>query len=427
MARINLNLRDPRSRDASPINVVVRWNGQRLVYPSGERVIPRHWSATSQTVKRSLTGSPEFNERLEAITGKVATAYRQFVNDNDQRQPSVGELRQRIAGALNPQPDAQTGEQTLFQFIDAHIEGAQQRMKAGELAGDATLSKYRTTREHLRNYCKAKRFALDWDTVDHSFYLRFVAYLTADKGMSTNTVGKYIRTLKTFLNAAQDERPDRMPMYRSRKFRTPSELTDKIYLTAQELNDLFHLDLSSNRRLEQVRDLFIVGAWTGLRYSDWASITPEQVTGDRIRIGTVKTKEKVTIPVHPCVRAILTKYGNALPRVPSNQKINDYLKELAALVPCLQEPVTISHTVAGVEVSETKAKAELVTTHTARRSFATNAYRGDGYRGPVPVRVIMAITGHRTEKTFQVYIRMDADDHADEFAKYMPAPLAVVA
>ncbi|HRI16790.1 MAG TPA: hypothetical protein PLX89_27675, partial [Verrucomicrobiota bacterium] len=90
MARINLNLRDPRTHDASPINVVVRWNGQRLVYPSGERVIPRHWSATSQTVKRSLTGSPEFNERLEAITGKVATAYRQFVNDNDQRQPSVG-------------------------------------------------------------------------------------------------------------------------------------------------------------------------------------------------------------------------------------------------------------------------------------------------------------------------------------------------
>lgn len=428
MARVNLNLRNTRSREETPINIVIRWNRERLVYPSGARIKPRLWSTSAQEAKSGLEGYGTFNGNLSDRMNRVRAVYLRFLLANEQRQPTKEELRQCVAAELDDQPSDKVDKLTLFDFIDAHIEGARVRMDAGELSGASTLSKYRTTRDHLRSFCKAQKVVLDWDTVDRNLYLRFMTYLTKDKGMATNTVGKYIRTLKTFLNAAQDEKPGLMPKYRSRKFVAPADNdTGKVYLTDRELTELFHLDLSHNKRLEQVRDMFIVGAWTGLRYSDWGSVTPEQVTGDRIRIGTAKTKEKVTIPVHACVRAILIKYDNVLPRIISNQKMNRYLKEVVTLLPSLQEPVTICRTVAGAEVRETKSKAEWVSTHTARRSFATNAYRGDGYVQPVPVRVIMAITGHRTEKAFQVYIRMKADDHADEFAKYMDkvAPLAI--
>lgn len=416
MAKVNLNLRDPRSRDASPIHIVCRWNGQRLVYPSGERILPRYWSTSSQTAKSGLAGYSTFNLNLRDKVDKVLNAHRQFLLDNDQRQPSATELRERVAAVLNPKQVEQP--QTLFAFIDEQVELAKVRMDAGELSGGATLSKYRTARDHLRAFCTAKRYALDFDTVDRAFYQRFMAYLVTDKGLAKNTVGKYIRTLKTWLNAAQDENPQLLPNYRSRRFKAPTEPTKKVYLTARELHDLFHLDLSGKRRLEQVRDLFIVGAWTGLRFSDWASITPENVADNRIRIATTqKTKAPVTIPVHPCVRAILSKYGNALPPVISNQKTNAYLKEVAALVPSLQA------------IMHGSPKAEQVATHTARRSFASNAFRGDGYTGPVPVSTIMAITGHRTEKAFRTYICLNADEHADEFAKYstQDAPLAIVA
>jgi integrase len=103
--------------------------------------------------------------------------------------------------------------------------------------------------------------------------------------------------------------------------------------------------------------------------------------------------------------------------------MNAYLREFTAMVPSLQDRVSVSSTVAGVRRYVTKAKAELVTTHTARRSFATNLYRAG-----VPTRTIMAITGHQTEQAFRLYIRLNADEHADILQLYMDkaAPMAVV-
>lgn len=429
MARINLNLRDTRSGDASPINIVVRWNGQRLVYPSGERIEPRHWSPKAQRAKGSLRTAPEFNKNLTATVSKVENAYLRFLNDNDQRAPSVGELRDRLDLALGRKVNE--GPRTLFAFIDEHIARAVIRIEGGELSGTARLSTYRTTRDHLLSFSKVKRYRLDFDTIDTSFYQRFVAYLTSDKGMAKNTVGKYIRALKTFLNAAQDDGGVTMPGYSSRKFKAPKEDDNaKAYLTARELDEMSNLDLTASPRLERVRDLFIVGAWTGLRFSDWGSVRPEHITGDTIRLHTEKTGAAVSIPVNPRVRFVLNKYGGTLPRLIKNQKMNAYLREVAALVPSLQEPFTVSTTVAGVRRYVKKTKAEVMTTHTARRSFATNAYRGDGYKGPIPTRSIMAITGHTKEQSFRVYIRLNSDDHADilraSFVDEAP-PLAVVA
>lgn len=424
MARINLNLRDPRSRDASPINIVIRWNGLRLVYPSGERIAPRHWSTATQRAKASLNTAPEFNRNLSNIVGKVEGTYLRFRNDNDHRAPSVGELRDQLDLALGRKVD--DGPRTLFAFIGDYIAKARERVNpdtGARLAG-TTLKKYITTLHHLEGFAKAKRRRVDFDTVDLACYDAFNAYLTNDQGLALNSVGKYIQTLKTFLRAAAEQGIDVNPAFRSRKFRTPSELTDKVYLNEQELNDLFHLDLSAHPRLERARDLFLVGAWTGLRFGDFTTIRPEQITGDRIRVRTAKTGAAVVIPLHPCVRAVLTKYGNALPRAISNQKMNAYLREFTAMVPSLQDRVSVSSTVAGVRRYVTKAKAELVTTHTARRSFATNLYRAG-----VPTRTIMAITGHQTEQAFRLYIRLNADEHADILQAYMDkaAPLAVVA
>lgn len=424
MARINLNLRDSRSRDASPINIVIRWNGLRLVYPSGERIAPRHWSTKAQRAKSSLTSAPEFNRNLSNIVGKVEGAYLRFLNDNEQRTPSAGELRDRLDIALGRK--AGEGPRTLFAFVLDFITKAQGRVNpdTGARLAATTLKKYTSTLNHLEAFAKAKRRRVDFDTVDLACYDAFNAYLTNDQGLALNSVGKYIQTLKTFLRAAAEQGIEVNPAFRSRKFRTPSELTDKIYLTEQELNDLFHLNLSGHPRLERARDLFIVGAWTGLRFGDFTTIRPEQITGDRIRVRTAKTGAAVVLPLHPCVRAILAKYDNALPRAISNQKMNAYLREFAAMMPSLQDKVSVSSTVAGVRRYVTKAKAELVTTHTARRSFATNMYRAG-----VPTRTIMAITGHQTEQAFRLYIRLNADEHADILQAYMDkvAPLAVVA
>jgi integrase len=114
----------------------------------------------------------------------------------------------------------------------------------------------------------------------------------------------------------------------------------------------------------------------------------------------------VVIPIHPVVRAILEKYDSKLPKAPNNQIYNQRISEVAE-VAGIDEPVYCEQTTGTERIKRSFAKHELVSSHTARRSFATNAYLRD-----VPTLSIMKITGHRTEKSFMGYIKMSQKDNA---------------
>jgi integrase len=188
--------------------------------------------------------------------------------------------------------------------------------------------------------------------------------------------------------------------FKHKKFISAREETDAAYLTEDEILKLYRHDFSGNKKLEQVRDLFVFGCFVGLRYSDYSDIKPEHiVTIDDeyfIKLYTQKTKELVIIPTNPVVIEIFNKYGhnaNKLPKSYSNQKFNEYIKEV-----CKGAGFT--------EVGRNADKPQLelyknVSSHTARRSFATNYYL-DGF----PVIDLMKITGHRTEKAFLRYIKV---------------------
>jgi integrase len=169
--------------------------------------------------------------------------------------------------------------------------------------------------------------------------------------------------------------------------------------------------LTKNKRLQSVRDLFLIGCYTALRYSDYSNIKPENIyTTDKgifLNIKTYKTGKTVIIPLHWIVKNILDKYKNELPRSITNQKTNDYLKELGELAG-INDKVNISQNKGGVRVDITKLKYKLITTHTARRSGATNMYLSG-----IPVQSIMILTGHKTEKVFMSYLRFTEEDNAN--------------
>jgi len=426
MVRINFNLRHQRSGEDSPINIVLRWNGERLVHPSGERIDPRYWSTKDQRAKRTYLNYSDFNISLSNLATEIEKSFRAITEELN-RLPTGSELKDRLnkTGHLNKE----NRPVELLEYIEQFIEHSRNKVNpvSGETMATTTVKKYQTTFNHLKEFAKVKKRAITFGSIDLHFYDQFNSFLTTEKGMAMNSVGKYIQTLKTFLRSAEESGESVNQSYRTKRFRTPSEITDKVYLTVEELNELFHLDLTQNKRLEHVRDLFIVGAWTGLRFSDFSKIQPEQITGGRLRIRTEKTGTTVVIPLHACVRAIMDKYrtlySNSLPPAISNQKMNEYLKEVAKMVESLRAPVMISSTVAGSRKSVAKKKYELVTTHTARRSFATNMYKMG-----TPTRSIMAITGHQSESSFRAYIRLDSDEHADIIQLIMDntMPLAVV-
>jgi site-specific recombinase XerD len=184
------------------------------------------------------------------------------------------------------------------------------------------------------------------------------------------------------------------------------EESDTIYLNENELNQLYNFDFSNNKRLERVRDLFLVGAWTGLRFSDFTRISKENIKGDFIEIEQQKTGKRVLIPLHSVVSEIWQKYGEKLPPNITNQKLNDYIKEVCQKVG-ITEHEQKAITKGGVKTSTRYEKWELVSSHTARRSFATNLFLS-GF----PTLSIMQVTGHRTEKAFMRYIKVTPEQHA---------------
>ena len=125
-----------------------------------------------------------------------------------------------------------------------------------------------------------------------------------------------------------------------------------------------------------------------------------------------KTVEFVTIPMHSMVKEIITKYNGEVPSSLSNQKMNEYLKDIGEAAE-LDEKRIIVKTKGGEREEKTFSKFQLITTHTARRSFATNLYN-QGF----PSIYIMKITGHRTEKAFLKYIKIEQEEAANKLMEF---------
>ena len=148
------------------------------------------------------------------------------------------------------------------------------------------------------------------------------------------------------------------------------------------------MELEGEDGVAYVRDLFVLGCSTGLRYSDLVSISPSHVRNDKIHIETQKTGEGVTIPLNPLSAAILEKYQRRIRKI-SNQTYSEHLKTLLQLLPSMCEPVERVRWSGAERRSEVVQKWKLVTTHTARRTFINIALESG-----VSVAVLRGWVGH---------------------------------
>lgn len=405
-------LRDPKAKKPTPIICAVRFDNQRINIGTGHKVLPAHWNIKISRVKNVVDAIDKdlinawLKEKEEAIKEIVDTLKANGI------ALSKETVKSRIDAYLKPVAEQKQkeapDEPALFTFIDQFIKSAPERINpdTNKLVGHRTIQKYNTVIKVLREFADTYKRPVDFDTIDLDFYDAFTAYLTTGKGFTVNNVGKYFATLKVFLNDAASRGITIKQDYRSRRFKVVKEDADNIYLSEQELQRLFELDLSEKPRLERVRDLFLVGCYTGLRFSDFTAIRPEYIKDGVIRMEQFKTQGKVVIPCHPIVTAMLDKYKGHLPSTISNQKMNDYVKELCQFAEITSKE-SKGQTKGGKRITRTVEKWELVSTHTARRSFATNMYLLG-----VPSITIMRITGHRTETAFMKYIKLDEEQHA---------------
>ena len=401
-------LRDPKAKKPTPINCIVRFDNQRINAGTGFKVLPAYWNLKTSRVKNVVDATDK--DDINNFLSDLETAIKEVITElRSTRSLTIEAVRSRIDAYIKPSAKAAEPTQAaLFTFIDKFIDEAPQRVniETGKHIHERTIQKYRTTVKVLREFTSTYKRPIDFNTMDLDFYGDFTAYLTKKENLAVNSVGKYIQTLKVFLNEATAKGANAKLDYKSSRFKVLKEDADSIYLTEPELQRLNQLDLVGKPRLERVRDLFLVGCYTGLRFSDFTAIRPEYIKDGLIRMEQFKTMGKVVIPCHPVVTALLNKYNGQLPQSISNQKMNDYLKEVCQLAG-LTSHEGKGITKGGVRVVRSLEKWQLVSTHTARRSFATNMYLLG-----VPAITIMRITGHKTEKAFMRYIKLDEEQHA---------------
>jgi integrase len=371
-----------------------------LKYYTDESINPTFWNTNTGRAKetKKFPQYPEFNARLQDIEDTALSVLRRLQNDNktttnDIIKSEFDKIWKYNKNQTNTMPESME----FIQYIEHFIKTSNNK--------ESTKKSYRVVLRDIKEYQTDQNIQLTFAKIDIDFYNDFVKFLKS-KNSAPNTIGTRIKILKTFLSNAKEAGLPVIDDYKKKAFAKPKEETEAVYLTESELMNIYNLNLVRKPKLDRVRDLFLIGAYTGLRFSDLSQLNKDNITEDEITIRTIKTGASVVIPLHPVVRSILSKYDNNLPKIPSNQKFNDYVKEVA-MIANIDEPVKVEQTKGDFSTKRSEPKYNLVTSHTARRSFATNAYLND-----VPSISIMKITGHKTESAFMKYIKISSEDNA---------------
>jgi len=417
MASVKFLLRNTASKNPVSINYYINLSAtHRLRGSTNIKVLSDYWDQENQKIRNVSALS-----KTKDILNKKLRTFKNFVLDqiNNYETVNLNEikdlLKNDIAIYLGKKEKETEEIVTFYSFIEKFIEHSRNRIieSTGKKLAPKTIQDYERTRDRIESFEKKHSFEISFETINLEFYYSFKEYLETE-GFSINTIGKFIKNIKVFMNAATEQGFNTNLSFKNKQFAKPSVNFDQIYLTIKELQKIIKLDLSKKPVLDNARDLFIIGAFTGLRVSDFNGLTKENIKvnqGKRFfQVIVKKTGKYLPIPLHPEVEKVLKKNNGNPPKKMLAQDINDALSKIGKEAK-IKEIITINSIKGGKKLTVMKPKHELIKNHTARRSFCTNAYIAG-----MPTLDIMAISGHSSEKTFLNYIKITADERALKIA-----------
>lgn len=413
MPQAKFVLRDPSAKKEQSIILIFRYKKQRLFKSLDIKILPKYWNSKTQRIRKTnnYPNKDLVNNYLNEITTEIEQIYISLLTSRKEITNDI--LLKELAKRLSP--NASKG--SFFEFCDQLISKSRNRINpsSNRPLSPATIETYKGSKRVLMEYAKHIKNEFSFDDIDLDFYYDFVDFMQYEKQLSINTMGKHIKNLKAFLNEATEKGINNNLAYRSKRFTVLKEASESIYLTSKELDLLKDFDYSFDPKIEKVVDLFLIGAYTGLRVSDFKAIRRDYILrrpkGLVLKVDTQKTGETVYIPATPALVDILEKYEYNPPSF-CDSYINKLIK-VAGRLAGIKETVTISKNKGGRKISQKYFKYELIKTHTARRSFCTNAYLAG-----VDTLDIMAISGHKTESSFQKYIKVSKQQHADKMLSH---------
>lgn len=413
-------LKEPNSQKETPIRLeyYVKSDKKTFKYSTGEKINPKDWDFDSRLpiLKKGAAAIP-----LKRITAKI-TEYNNFLEKIIYSLELNNELItcSRLKIEFDQNFKKVTTEKQ-FRFFTDFIDDFCQ--KATSIINPSTnkyytkikITQLQKTSNRLREF-ESKNGKLEITFITKEHYDKIVNYLYKKK-YAPNTVGDHIKNIKSLLNLAKkkynyDIHDD------FNDFSVIREESETIALNEEEITQILKHDFSSQPFLENCRDIAIIGFWTGLRISDLLSLPIIKPDEKFITVQPKKTKNtsgiKVVIPLHHHIKEVITKRG--MPRMISDVKFNKYIKQVCKEVGLTEltygSLMKTENKISRKEIGYFE-KYKLISSHTCRRSFATNLYKMN-----FPTLSIMKITGHSSEKTFLKYIKVTPTEHAEKLLQH---------
>ena len=404
-----------------PIRMRVNFASQRIEFSTGYRIDVAKWDVDKQRGKNGCTNklkqsASEINAALLGYYTELKEIFKRF--EVAEIVPSPAEVKEAFNNRHGQNEKIELASADTSNVPSNFYEAFDDFVRVCGRQNDwthLTFEKFAAVKNHLKNF----RSELSFDFFDEEGLTEYVQYLREVREMRNSTIGKQLSFLKWFLRWSFKQGMHSNNAYDTFKPKLKDTQKKIIFLTWEELNRLREFKIPPTKQaLERVRDVFLFQCFTGLRYSDVFNLRRSDIKGDHIEVTTVKTSDSLIIELNDHSRAILEKYKDvefendkALPVI-TNQKMNDYLKELAELAK-INEPVRQTYYKGNERIDEVTPKYALLGTHAGRRTFICNALALG-----IPPQVVMKWTGHRDHKAMKPYIDLADAIKANAMSKF---------
>ncbi len=374
-------------KDISPIYIDIRMPSQRKRIPTGISVIKKNWDSKKNVVKLSDNNSFFKNTKLKNISEILD----KYIIETPKIKHNIFDAIELLK--INDSKDNQNELDLVDNFIDYIYK---------EYTTIGSQKKLLNLKMILGKYKKGLRFS-ELTIKDLDGFSK----LLVKNGYSNSYIIRTVALFKTLMRNYHKINPNIDISYLNNfKNIVQNKYSTLIALDESEIKCIQEYLPSEN--LVKIKDLFLIQCSTGLRVSDLLNLKKENIdkVNNEILLTTIKTSELIRIPITNKIIPIFEKYNYELPKI-SDVKYNKYLKELCKSAG-IETPTLITSWNAGSRIDEIKPKYQLITSHTARRTFITRLLR----KGLLPEQ-IMKITGHRNRRSFDEYVKITQSEAID--------------
>ena len=362
----------------------IRWNNQVLNMLVGYRVIIDKWSYDAQRCKANSTHNgytaAKINTAIERMCDNLKATFDHY--DALNIIPTKDELKTYYLQQYTDKAPIDNRPQTLLALLDVFVKG----VGIERSWSDDTYTKFNALKHHISDYKDIQLGKLD------TAYLNgWLHFLSANLDMRNTSVLKQVGFMRWLLRWGDEHDYLQNKEWRTWHPKLKTSQKKVVFLSWTELMHVYTHPLEHEYQ-RHVRDVFCFCCFTGLRYSDVARLTHAHIYEDRISITSLKDHDSLEVNLNKYSKELLDRYSDfddvkAMPVI-SNQKYNDYIKEVMRLCE-INDPISVTYYKGNERHDETHEKWELISTHAARRTFICNALALG-----IPANVVIKWTGH---------------------------------